>query len=92
MADANIGSFLWYDLLTADPAAAVSFYSHVVGWESQTFGQEYTLFTSKEGGVGGTAQLPDGTRRPVRRRTGSPTSWSPTPMPRHRKRRSSAGA
>jgi predicted enzyme related to lactoylglutathione lyase len=70
MADATIGSFLWYDLLTADPAAAVSFYSHVVGWESQTFGQEYTLFTSKQGGVGGTAQLPDRDKK-----VGAPPRW-----------------
>ena len=26
------GIFIWYELMTADSAAAIEFYSHVVGW------------------------------------------------------------
>jgi len=41
-------TFCWDELLTTDPAAAKSFYSHLFGWEteSQDMGElgEYTLF------------------------------------------------
>ena len=28
------GSFVWYELMTSDPAAAESFYATVVGWNT----------------------------------------------------------
>ncbi len=71
MADATLGSFVWYDLLTTDPAAAISFYSDVIGWESQAFGPEYTIFAAKQGPLGGTAKLPDRAKK-----AGAPPHWT----------------
>jgi uncharacterized protein len=59
MTEPTAGSFVWYDLLTTDPAEAVSFYVHVVGWESRPFGPEYTMFGVGEGPVGGATKLPE---------------------------------
>ena len=45
MAD-DRGRFVWYELLTADPKAAVDFYTGVVGWGTSTFegaGSPYTM-------------------------------------------------
>lgn len=71
MADASEGSFLWYDLLTEKPEAAVAFYTHVVGWTSQPFEQGYTLFLGAEGGVGGAVALPE----PMKK-MGAPPHWT----------------
>ena len=35
----NRGNFVWYELLTSDPAAAIVFYRDVVGWTTQPFGE-----------------------------------------------------
>jgi predicted enzyme related to lactoylglutathione lyase len=70
MADATLGSFVWYDLLTTDPAAAISFYSHVIGWESRALGPEYTMFAAKQGPVGGATTLPERARK-----AGAPPYW-----------------
>jgi predicted enzyme related to lactoylglutathione lyase len=69
--EAQVGSFVWYDLLTEDPAKAVSFYSHVVGWESQAFGPEYTMFAAAQGPLGGTTKLPDQAKK-----MGAPPHWT----------------
>ncbi len=56
------GSFVWYDLLTPDPDAAVAFYQHVVGWTSRPFGggdAPYTMFVGGEGPICGTTR-PEG--------------------------------
>ena len=29
------GSFVWHELITSDPAAAMAFYGNVVGWSAQ---------------------------------------------------------
>ncbi len=36
--------FFWYELMTSDPKAATAFYSDVVGWKPQAFGEgsDYT--------------------------------------------------
>lgn len=40
------GRFVWFELMTSDPAAAISFYSKVVGWETESWGPEtgYTMW------------------------------------------------
>jgi predicted enzyme related to lactoylglutathione lyase len=72
---ATEGSFVWFDLLTRDPQAAVAFYTHVVGWTSQAFdapgGAGYTLFVGAAGGLGGTAELPEASRK-----IGVPPHWT----------------
>jgi hypothetical protein len=46
------GSFVWYELMTTDTAAAATFYANVVGWGAQdasTPDLAYTLFTAGSG-------------------------------------------
>lgn len=71
MSDASLGSFVWYDLLTSNPAAAVEFYKHVVGWESQAFGPEYTVLAAGQGPVGGATTLPERAKK-----AGAPPHWT----------------
>ena len=70
MSDAGLGSFVWYDLATTDPVAAVEFYKHVVGWGSQAFGPEYTVFTGEQGPVGGAT-----TQTERAKKAGAPPGW-----------------
>jgi hypothetical protein len=56
------GRFLWYDLMTSDPAAAQAFYGKVAGWGLQALedpNMPYTMFTRGEVPIGGSMQLPD---------------------------------
>lgn len=55
------GSFIWYELLTADPKAAKAFYDHVVGWnidaEAAPGGMDYRMINAADGQVGGVMAL-----------------------------------
>ncbi|MEO7365970.1 MAG: VOC family protein [Sphingomicrobium sp.] len=57
------GSYIWYELLTADPVAAKAFYDAVVGWniEAQPSGEmDYRMITRADGGnAGGVMRLTD---------------------------------
>jgi hypothetical protein len=70
MADKLLGSFVWCELLTTDPAAAGPFYSKVVGWTTAPFGPAYTTFNTKLGSVGGMMALSDDAKR-----MGAPPNW-----------------
>ena len=70
MADKLLGSFVWCELLTTDPAAAGPFYSKVVGWTTAPFGPAYTTFNTKSGSVGGMMALPDDAKK-----MGAPPNW-----------------
>jgi uncharacterized protein len=61
MANTKIGSFVWYEHLTGDPAAAIGFYGDVVGWKTQPFGEEghYTMWVGSQGPLGGVMSLPE---------------------------------
>lgn len=62
MADPH-GSFIWYELLTSDVAAAGRFYGGLLGWTSTPFGGEgpdYQVLTHGKAGIGGMMQAPDG--------------------------------
>src|SRR6266568_6359023 len=61
MADANNGLFVWYEHLTRDVQAAIAFYSEVVGWTTQPFGEgmDYTMWAGSQGPLGGVMKLPD---------------------------------
>jgi len=40
------GSFVWYEMLATDTAAAVDFYTKLIGWATQEWnemGQPYTM-------------------------------------------------
>ena len=60
------GSFVWYELMTTDMAAAATFYASVVGWAAQdasTTDLAYTLFTAGSISVGGLMGLPEAARK-----------------------------
>jgi predicted enzyme related to lactoylglutathione lyase len=66
------GSFIWYELMTTDTAAAGRFYSDVVGWTIGDFGggvPGYRILSAGERGVGGMMTIPaearQGGMRPV---------------------------
>ncbi len=57
------GSFIWYELLTADPDAAAAFYGDVIGWTAASAGQpgiDYRIFSAGGTPVAGHMKLPDG--------------------------------
>ena len=50
------GSFIWYELMTSDPAAAAAFYGNVVGWsasDSGVPGLDYRILSDQTGQAGG---------------------------------------
>ncbi len=55
------GSFIWYELMTKDPAAAKAFYDDVVGWdidaEAPPGPMEYRMIKVADGMVGGVMTL-----------------------------------
>ena len=58
-------SFVWYELMTNDVAAAKTFYAKVVGWNTQDVpmpGMTYTLLRMGETQVGGLMALPQAAR------------------------------
>ena len=57
------GSFIWYELMTTDTAAAGRFYAEVVGWKVGDFGDGtsgYRIFSAGQRGVAGMMALPAG--------------------------------
>lgn len=62
--DSNRGRFVWYELLTTDPKAAIEFYSKVTGWTTQKFEHgDYTMFVGSQGPLGGVTLLPETARK-----------------------------
>ena len=60
------GSFVWYELMTTDMAAAARFYANVVGWavlDASTPDLAYSLFTANSISVGGLMGLPVDARK-----------------------------
>jgi hypothetical protein len=57
------GQFLWHELITSDTDAAIDFYKHVIGWNTQPYdfqgnaGPAYTMWTAGEAPVGGVMQI-----------------------------------
>ena len=68
------GRFIWYELLTTDPAAALEFYGSVIGWGRQDSmvpsGTPYNILTVQGRGVAGVMAQPE----PLRA-TGAPPGW-----------------
>jgi predicted enzyme related to lactoylglutathione lyase len=62
------GRFVWFDLMTTDPAVAPAFYSRVTGWGTSEWpGTTYTMWTSDGAPLGGVMKLsPD---------AGGPPHW-----------------
>jgi predicted enzyme related to lactoylglutathione lyase len=62
VASANKGRFVWYEHLAGDVPASISYYSEVVGWKPQPFGEGtgYTMWVGSQGPLGGVMALPPG--------------------------------
>jgi predicted enzyme related to lactoylglutathione lyase len=70
MAKGNEGLFVWYEHLTRDIQAAIGFYSEVVGWKTEPFGDDYVMWVGGQGPLGGVMRLPDEVAK-----TGAPPHW-----------------
>jgi predicted enzyme related to lactoylglutathione lyase len=61
--DSDLGSFIWYELMTPDPDGAKAFYDAVVGWNVETqsqFPNGYRMIGRSDGGfAGGVLPLTD---------------------------------
>lgn len=68
----DLGRFTWHELMSTDPAAAIDFYTQLVGWAHQKFPGDmpYELFMLGETPVAGCMQLP--AEAPEQ---GAPTHW-----------------
>jgi uncharacterized protein len=61
---ANTGRFVWYELLTSDPKAAIAFYTEVVGWKTEGWGEsDYTMWVGSQGPLGGVTLLPESAKQ-----------------------------
>jgi predicted enzyme related to lactoylglutathione lyase len=72
MIDTNTGRFVWYELMTPDPQAAILFYTDVIGWTTQPFGEggNYTMWVGSQGPLGGTMKLDEQAAK-----MGAPPHW-----------------
>lgn len=59
MANAGDGTFVWYEHMTRDVKQAISFYSDLLGWKTQPFGDDYTMWVGSQGPLGGVMALTD---------------------------------
>jgi predicted enzyme related to lactoylglutathione lyase len=72
MASANVGRFVWHELLTSDPKAAAAFYTDVVGWKTQAYDKgDYTMWVAEQGPLGGLMVLPEEAKK-----MGAPPHWT----------------
>ena len=56
------GNFVWYEMMTKDPARAQAFYTEVVGWTASAAGMgggDYTLFSQDGVPVAGMMPMPE---------------------------------
>lgn len=56
------GSFVWYELMTTDPDAAIRFYGDVVGWTAANYDGDpnYRLLSAGTAGIAGLTAVPPG--------------------------------
>ncbi len=68
------GRFVWHELMTSDPDAAVGFYAKVVGWKAEPWAHlsSYRLWVMAGTPRGGLMPLTDEARR-----MGAPPRWMP---------------
>lgn len=67
------GRYLWYELLTTDPAAAQAFYGALIGWGVEKWtgaGLDYTMWMRAQTPIGGLLELPA-----AQRAAGVPSHW-----------------
>lgn len=59
------GRFVWYELMTTDPVAALDFYRSVAGWSARDAGMpgmSYTVLSAGDSDVAGLMALPEAAR------------------------------
>lgn len=56
------GAFIWYELMSPDPAAAAAFYGRVLGWQPRGVGAfpDYTILAAGPHDVAGLMPVPEG--------------------------------
>lgn len=68
MSEISRGRFIWFDLLTTDPARAAGFYPRITGWGTTPAAvpgsRPYTIWTNKSVPLGGVTTLPAGYTAP----------------------------
>lgn len=71
--DTKPGRFVWYELMTTDTKAAIAFYTEVIGWRTQPFGEgadPYMMWVASQGPLGGVYPLPEEAKK-----MGAPPHW-----------------
>lgn len=74
--ESSSGRFVWYELMTTDPKAAIAFYSELIGWKTEPFGAPppgappYLMWIGSQGPVGGVMELSEDARK-----AGAPSHW-----------------
>ena len=67
------GEFLWYELMSTDPAGSEDFYKEVAGWTTEGWGEgpaAYTMWKAGDTTIGGVRQLPAEAQQ-----GGAPSHW-----------------
>jgi len=66
------GRFVWYENLAKDPAAAIDFYTDILDWKTQPFGEDndYVMWVGNQGPLGGVIKLPEEATK-----MGVPPNW-----------------
>jgi predicted enzyme related to lactoylglutathione lyase len=64
------GNFTWFDLSSDDNAASIQFYTKLMGWTTEAWGDAYTMFKSSKGSFGGVMPLGDAAKQ-----MGAPPNW-----------------
>ena len=73
MSDVKPGQFIWYELMTDDPARAQAFYTEVAGWtaaDADSPDGDYTLFSAHGAQIAGLVAMP-----PQAAAVGARPSW-----------------
>jgi uncharacterized protein len=72
MAAVTPGRFIWHELLSTDPDAAIRFYKDVIGWDVMSWDQDpgYRMFTWNGVPMAGVMLLPEEARQ-----SGAPSHW-----------------
>lgn len=66
------GQFVWYELTTPDPDAAMTFYPRFTNWGTQRFDDNYTMWTNDGVPFAGIFRLNDEMKK-----QGTPPNWMP---------------
>ena len=58
MAETTVGHFVWHEHMAKDEKASIAFYSEIIGWKTEAFGSDYTMWVGEQGPLGGVMALP----------------------------------